>query len=232
MGLFDNFTGGKSRDDLARGQAQANAALQRGFNQLVQNENQFLDRSLGQLQPGIEAGDLARENQLVALGLRGLEQQQNFFNNFQTDPGFGEAVNRGLALINQGNNAGGRSLSGGNLRDLTSFATDQFLNQAFQSRLDRLSQLSESGLGARTNAATLTSGTGQRIGGAGQALGQAKANTALSFANASSATRGAGINNLVNLINAGSNLFSSFGSLGSGLGSAKTGKAKLLDAKK
>ena len=223
MGIFDNFTGGRSRDDFAVGTAQANQALQRGFNDFRDTENQFLDRSLGQIQPSIDAGDLARDNQLVALGLKGLEAQRDFFSNFQTDPGFTEALDRSLDVINTRANATGRSLSGGNLRDLTQFATGQFLNQAFQNRLDRLTQLSQLGSAARGDAAGLTSGAGARIGGARLGQAQAEANNALAQAGATAQTRDTGINNLLKLINAGSQLVSSAGSLGTGIGNVGKG---------
>ncbi len=246
MGFLDSLFGiDDAQDDLARGRIESDASLdtgaagaQRGFRKArtdlksgarsarkdISRARQEVtggrDAALSFLDPDIEAGDAARENVLVALGLRGLDAQREFFGNFQNDAGFQATQQAGIDTIDQSAASRGSIFSGGTQKDLFSFGQRGQASQ-FQDRLDRLTGLSTVGSTARTNAAEVSTNAGNSLAGlrasdadihlglsrtlaglrTGEgdldfSLGQLKANNSTTFNNALADTRGQGINNL------------------------------------
>ena len=246
MSFLDSLFGiDDARDDLARGRIESDASLDRGaagsregfrkargelksgaraarkdLDRARQDVAGGRDAALDFLGADIDAGDAARENLLVALGLRGLDAQRDFFSNFQNDAGFQATLGAGLDAIDQSAAARGSIFSGGTQKDLFSFGQRQQASQ-FQDRLDRLTGLSTVGSNARTNAANISTGAGSTLadlrtrdadvdlglsrnlanlrtgeGDLAFTLGQLRANNATSFNNALADTRGQGINNL------------------------------------
>ncbi len=206
----------RARGDLTRGATAAREDLSRGRQEVAGGR----DAALGFLGADIDAGDAARENLLVALGLRGLDAQRDFFNAFEDDAGFQATLGAGLDAIDQSAAARGSIFSGGTQKDLFAFGQRQKAGQ-FQDRLNRLTGLSNLGSTARTNAANVSTGAGNRLAdlrtrdadidvGMGQRLanlrtgegdlafnlGRLKADNATSYGNAMADTRGQGINNL------------------------------------
>lgn len=159
-----------------------------------------VERGLGFVEPYIESGNRAREQYETALGLRGIDAQREYFQNFQTDPGFQAAVDYGNRGIIQNASALGLRNSGGTLNQLQRHGQLQ-LSNAFGNRLSALSNLSGQGQNAAT---TYLGGTG------------ALANTAIQAGNASAYKHIQGFNALSSGIQNTSNVLSN--ALGFGLG--------------
>ena len=149
-----------------------------------------------------EAQDLLRD----ALGVNGPERQRAFFDNFQNDPGFNEAVSRGVEGIDRSASARGGLFSGRNLSEVADFVTKQNLNNAFQTRLSNLAGLSDrisqdskftQGLGANATGALAGINTGLQRDRANFRIQQGDAD-AQGLVNAASA-RAAGVGNALSL---------------------------------
>ncbi|MEM9592230.1 MAG: hypothetical protein AAF967_13000 [Pseudomonadota bacterium] len=220
----------KARGGLKSGARAARKDLKRARREVEGGRDAALDF----LDVDIDAGDAARENVLVALGLRGLDAQRDFFDNFQSDAGFQATLGAGLDAIDQSAAARGSIFSGGTQKDLFDFGQRQQASQ-FQDRLDRLTGLSTVGSNARANAANVSTGAGNALadlrasdadidlntsqglaglrtgeGDLAFALGQLRANNATSFNNALADTRGQGINNLFRIATEGAKAAAGF----------------------
>lgn len=188
MALADIFSTAlqfNAAEDAAQEIEQANLnnidLFQRGFRDTEAN-----------LQPFIETGTQAQDLFADAIGVNGLNQQQAFFRDFEEDPGFQEALDRGIQSIGRFNSAKGMLNSGGTLKDLSKFTTDTFLNNAFNNRLNRLQTLGNQGFSANNqlNNAIQTNTFGKA--GAFNNIGKARADREINQANAITN----GVNNL------------------------------------
>lgn len=191
MALADIFSTAlqfNAAEDAAQEIEQANLnnidLFQRGFRDTEAN-----------LQPFIETGTQAQDLFADAIGVNGLNQQQAFFRDFEEDPGFQEALDRGIQSIGRFNSAKGMLNSGGTLKDLSKFTTDSFLNNAFNNRLNRLQALGNQGFSANNqlNNAIQTNTFGKA--GAFNNIGKARADREINQANAITN----GVNNLQKL---------------------------------
>ena len=151
--LIDIVAGGKADVADLFGQQGADAAEEAAAKQeaalgagIGEQRRQF-DLLLGLSQPGIEAGDLARQQQLAILGLLGPEAQAQANTQFQESPGqkfIRDRQERAL-LRNQGAIGG---LGGGNVRTALQEQATGFALQDQQNQFNRLSSLTG---GAQTN---------------------------------------------------------------------------------
>ena len=176
-----------ARDDVREGQIEANKATKRGLSDF----NLRADQAISTLAPDVGAGDDARESLLTSIGLRGREAQTQFFNNFQTDPGFQSEVDFGVDVAQSSAAARGGLFTGDTLKSLADFG-QRTLRSAHQDRLDRLTGLARIGTDARQNTASVQVQQGNAAFGRGQLV----ANNAINTQNAIAGTRGGGINNL------------------------------------
>lgn len=179
MALFSAILGNKAAKKAAKAQEQ-------GANRARAD----IERGLELTEPFAETG-LASQDQLRdALGLNGPDRQRAFYANFQTDPGFQEAVDFGQRGIIQNASALGLRNSGGTLKALQEHG-QLALSGAFSDRLSRLAGLVDSGRGA---ASTVLSGT-RALADTSIAAGNARAG---GYINAFNATQ-AGIQNTIDL---------------------------------
>ncbi len=177
MGFFSNLIdgiSGKAADKAAKAQQAAFATAQ--TNQEEQN---------ARILPQVEAGDLARNQLLAALGLNGQGQQNAFFQNFQNDPGFQATQAAGLRAVDQGASAGGLLNSGGRAKALFNFGQQQ-QGRAFNNRLNRLQNLTSFGQQATGQLQGGTNALNQTVIGQGDAQAAGiigGANSATGFVN-------------------------------------------------
>jgi hypothetical protein len=149
-------------------------------------------------QPWLDVGSKAT----YTLGqLTGSAGSQPDFSSFYNSPDYQFAQQQGEQGIERGANARGMNLSGGTLRDLSSFnsglATQQYGN--YYSRLMGLSQMGQnaaSGLGnlAVGQATNATNASGQ-IGNTIQGIGQAQASGIVGGSNAITGSLNSGVSN-------------------------------------
>ncbi len=163
-------------DKAARAQSQA---ADRAAEVQRQNFLDFVELN----KPAIEAGNTSRNKLLDAIGLNGEEQQQIFFDNFKTDPGFQAGIDRGIGAIQGTAAARGNLNSGRTLKELSNFTTDSFLNNAFNKRLNRLSGLAGAGQQAINTQGQIGFNTASNVGNNLVRAGQAQAGGATNTGN-------------------------------------------------
>jgi len=156
----DVFTGGAVTDisDITGSKAAAEAAEEanrkamaseeRMFNQSMDFQKEMWDWQKTEMEPWKEAG-------LSNLGKYQTELDAGY--QYKEDPGYQFRLSEGEKGINRAASAGGRYLSGGTLRELGRFNSNQASQEygagygRYQDRLSRLGQLSQLGYSASTN---------------------------------------------------------------------------------
>lgn len=163
------FGGGDAAEDAARIQQQGTEAG-------VEETRRQFDEIMRLLGPSVEAGDLARQQQLALLGLSGPEAQAAAMQSFQESPGqqfMREQQERALLR----NSAAIGGLGGGNVRSALQQQAAGFAQQDFGNQFNRLAGLSGSGQAAASNLGQFGQASAGNIanllmqGGAAQASG-------------------------------------------------------------
>lgn len=166
MSLLGKITGSDAAAKAARQAGQVQAAASREG--IAETRRQF-DVTQGMIQPQIEAGDLAREQQLRLLGLRGAGEQEAALGAFQQSPGQRFLQERAQRNLLQNASAIG-GLGGGNVRSALVEQGVGFAQTDLQNQLAQLSGLSGSGQAATGAVGQLGA---QQAGTTAQLLGQA-----------------------------------------------------------
>ena len=182
FGLVKDVTGtegAKKAADRAAG-VQAKGALT-----AEQGINRRFDLTQASLQPSVEAGDLARKQQLALLGLGEEGEQEEAFQAFNESPGQKFLRDRGeRATVRNAGAIGG--LGGGNVRKaLTEFGIGT-AQQDFQNQFGRLGQLAGQGQSAATNVGQFGASAANQAGQFGVAGSEARASGILGKAQAES----------------------------------------------
>lgn len=142
------------------------------------------------LNPYTQSGERAIEPYEASLGLRGQEAQQEFFDNFENDPGWQASLDYGTRGLENLNSIRGRGYGGNLIAGLGDYLQKNKLD-AYRTRQSQISGLMGMGL----NAASSLAGFGQQ---SAQAQGQNIANAGYyqgaGFANAGNAISN-GLNN-------------------------------------
>ena len=128
--------------------------------------------AIGLQQPIMQQGLAANTLYGNAVGANGQQAQQQYYNNFQNDPGYLATLNQGIKAVDQGAAGIGGYNSGGTLKALMGWGQQQQQQQYLQ-RLGQLNTLGNQGIGAAGN-----------IGNADIGIGGAKAGGILGAANA------------------------------------------------
>ncbi len=182
FGLVKDATGVEGAQKAAGRAAgvQADAALT-----AEQGINRRFDLTQASLQPSVEAGDLARKQQLALLGLGEEGEQDAAFAAFNESPGQKFLRDRGeRATIRNAGAIGG--LGGGNVRKaLTEFGIGT-AQQDFNNQFGRLGQLAGQGQSAATNVGQFGATAANQAGQFGIAGSQARASGILGKAQAES----------------------------------------------
>ena len=134
------------------GQAAANAST-KAANQANQRWNQ----ALGYDMPYIQAGQAANNLYGNAVGTNGSTAQQQYYQNFQNDPGFQSEVNYGNKQIAAQAASQGQNLSGNTMTALQGYGQTMLSNE-YQTRLNDLFR--EANIGATSANTALNSSTG------------------------------------------------------------------------
>lgn len=171
FGLVEDITGSEAAQAAAREAAGIQAgAAEAG---IAETRRQF-DVTQETLRPTIEAGDLARQQQLALLGLSGVEAQETAFAGLQESPAQQFLRKRAEKSLLQNASAIG-GLGGGNIRSALVEQGVGFASQDIESQLARLQGLSAPGTQTAVQQGTIG---GQTAGQIAQLTGQAGAATA------------------------------------------------------
>jgi hypothetical protein len=201
MGLWDSFMGKDQQKDLSAANDQANQRIVGGLADYTNTSKEYLDKSIGFLQPGMENDRKVFSLLGDILGLNGRGPQSSYFTGFQSDPGFQASMDAGIQAADRSAAARGLSRSGGQQRSLFDFGQRNMLD-AYNSRISGLFNLFGQGQGGAQAAAGITSQTGRGIADAQFGTGQLLANNATNFGNAMAQSRSIPINNILGLIQA------------------------------
>jgi hypothetical protein len=144
------------------------------------------------LTPYTEVGGEATDTYATALGLRGRPAQTQFYEQFQTDPGFQTGLNRAMDLTTKRYALLGRT--GGGLSNALLKVGQSAMYDQYQRRLGHLQGLSGQGQQAATNIANMGMNYATTAGNFMGKAGQARAQGIIGRANASIA----GLRNLGN----------------------------------
>jgi hypothetical protein len=147
LGLIDDVTGAEAAGQAAR--RAADVQNQAGVNAANENRRQF-DITQGNLQPRIDAGNQAIQQQQNLLGLNGSEAQQGAFDSFNESPGQKFLRDRGQRNLLRNSSAIG-GLGGGNVRSALVEQGVGFAQQDFNNQFGRLGQIAGQGQAAATN---------------------------------------------------------------------------------
>jgi len=196
--LFDAFTGESQREDLEAGAVAATEERRRGARRARGELTGARDLAIETITPDLETGRAAEDQFLAAIGVRGRDAQQEFFDTFETDPGFEAETEAGIEAIGRSASARGLTFSGRTLKELQDFGQLR-KRSAFSERLDRLAELGQRATQTRTNIANLQFGTGQTLADIEFGTGQQEAGQAINLANVRAETRGIPLTNLVEL---------------------------------
>lgn len=159
MGADSAKKGAKAQEAAFRqGQAAFNAQADRGEGFV----NTGADAALGYVQPYAEGGRGALDMYLNAIGVNGNQAQQGYYDTFQDDPGFKAALDAGANQVEHSAIFQGRGDSGAAMKELYGYGERMRLD-AYNSRLDRLSGLSQLGLQAGTTAGGIEQGRGNTL---------------------------------------------------------------------
>jgi hypothetical protein len=165
--VISSIAGSSSADKAAKAQVQSTEAS------IAEQRRQF-DVTQGNLQPSLEAGNLALEQQQALLGLSGTEQQQAAFTGLEQSPGQQFLRDRAQKnLVRNASAIGG--LGGGNVRSALVQQGVGFAQQDLQNQFGRLGQLAGQGQAAGTAIGQFGQQTAGNIGNALLAGGDARA---------------------------------------------------------
>lgn len=144
----------------------AGRALERAGQGTAQTFRREFGETAAGLQPFIDPGQQAAQQQAALSGALGPEAQQQAFTDFQEDPGTEFLREQGLRLVGSGAAATGGAGGGERLRELTRFSQGLAL-QDLSNRFGRLGDVTGTGLQAAGQLGTLR---GQSAAGQAQGL--------------------------------------------------------------
>ena len=159
----------------------ADKSTQAGIDKATEEQRRQFDITQGNLQPSLEAGNLARTEQLALLGLSGEEAGAAATANLGNLPGQQFLRDRAQKNLLRSSAAIG-GLGGGNVRSALVEQGAGFAAQDFNNQFNRLSDIRTAGQNAATNIGQGARSTGTNVGAtrfnASQLLGAGAINTA------------------------------------------------------
>lgn len=173
LGKAAREAGGISAESIREAapiRARAELSAGRAIERAGQTSTRLIQRQFGEteagLQPFIDPGQQAAEQQAALSGALGPEAQAQAFADFQEDPGTQFLRDQGLRLVGSGAGATGGVGGGERLRELTRFSQGLAL-QDLSNRFRRLGSVTGTGLQAASNLGSLR---GQASAGQAQGL--------------------------------------------------------------
>lgn len=212
--IIGGIAGGGAQEKAAESAARAqNRAAQYG---MLEQQRQF-ERVQQLLNPYMQGGAQAFEQQRVLSGAMGTQAQQDAISGLMASPIFTGMAQQGEAALMQ-NAAATGGLRGGNLQGALAQFRPQLLNQALERQYSMLGGLSQSGIGAANALAGYGQNLADRMSQGYGTIGQAQAGSALAQGQAK-ANMYAMIPQLAGMFAGGGG----FGGIGSGAPAAGTG---------
>lgn len=160
------------------GASQAN----KGNKRAIAEQRRQYDETKGMLSPYVDAGTGALDTYQTALGLKGLDAQKAYHDNFQTDPGWTAAQEAGLQAVDDRYRLSGSG--GGNLRAALYDYGQRNMLSAYNTRLQQLGGLVDTGRSAIGTLAGAGQSMASGIGGLLSNIGTTAGNAAISAGNA------------------------------------------------
>jgi len=146
--IRDVFAGGAERD--------AAAAREQGIDRATDEQRRQFDLTRGDLAPAVDAGNLAREEELALLGLRGADAEADALSRFQESPGQAFLRERRERAIMR-NSAAVGGLRGGNVLRRLNEEGIAMANLQLGERKDRLRGVASGGDATNINRAAIGS---------------------------------------------------------------------------
>lgn len=214
MGIFDGFTGGKQRDDMAAGHTAYRADIAAARDKAKGELGTGYQNALARYQPYSQMGATARGDYDLyrkSLGLEGQGGYDEAFEVFDADP-FKEYRNQNVGNVLRDSfrryNAGGMANSGANMLAQGRIGAE-FAQRDVDDWRNRISGAGQYGMqtgyGADAAMAGLDYGHGQNLSGLTTDAANAIAQSKLGLAGFNAQTRGLGMNNLMRLVGTGTN---------------------------
>lgn len=188
---MSSFFGGDQRKDLRQANAQATAALDKGYGEA----QGFNEQAYGELEPYAQRGEAGAAAYSDALGLGTPEGRAKAQASYFDDPAMQAVLGQESNALLRRFNAGGNATGGGKL----ALAGTRVGLEGYNKYLDRLSGIGTQGAQISTQQAGIRQGQGDLAMG----LGQTKAGQSINFGNAMSASRNVGVNNLLGALGVG-----------------------------
>ena len=163
-GLGGFFGADSAEEDALAAMAKARGEYGKGVGQATRAVNTSARSAKGALQPFMQQGRAANRMYSDALGVNGADKQKAFFSSFVTDPGYEATLAAGRNQIEHSAIVGGRSNSGGAMKELFDYGQRNMQSQ-FSDRLDRLSGLGQQGYRAAGDIAGIETDRGRSNSG-------------------------------------------------------------------
>lgn len=201
MGFFDAFTGKSQARDLAAANQRAEGYLSQGRDNARMEITGGRDRALGYIQPYAQQGQAGSKMYGDALGLNGADARTAAYGTYSSSPFLeaqrGAGDNALMGLFKR-YNAQGMGNSGQSRLAVSRAAGEREASNQ-NSWFDRINGVGTQGGQYAQTAAGLEQGTGQYLADLESGYGQQRAGNTINYGNAQAATRGIGVNNLINL---------------------------------
>lgn len=207
---------GSSRAQKKAAKSASRAQIQAAREAMFQQQQQF-NRIQQLLNPYIQGGAEAYQQQRVLSGAMGAQAQQDAITGLMASPIFTGMAQQGENAILQ-NAAATGGLRGGNLQGALAQFRPQLLNQALERQYSMLGSLSNAGINAAGSLAGFGQDYADRMGQGFGTIGQAQAGSSLAQGQARA--------NMFNMIPQLAGMFAgsgAFGGIGSGAPAAGTG---------
>lgn len=199
MSFFGNFFGTTQANDIKKGTEAANGYLKQGYEDAAGIRKDYYNQAMGFLQPRIKSGQDAENMYRTAIGLNGQDQQRQYYNDFQFDPGLQAQLNAGIKAIDRSAASRGMLRSGQNLNAIADTGR-QWANRAYNDRLNQYGQMFNRGDQASNLAVGATSDLGNSLSDMRSGLGQQYASNVINQQNALASTRNIGLQNVLNTL--------------------------------
>lgn len=199
MGLFDDFLGKSQKRDLQSGKANADRAMQQGYDEAAGIGRDYYDKSTSYLAPFIDRGNRAGSMYDNALGVNGRGAQRQFMASYaDNDPFRQQNLDAATQAIRRQYNARGMDTSGNALL-AAARASQERGSTDYNAYLNRLQGAQGQGAQFASQGAGMAGQFGNALMGMRYGYGQQQAGNDISYANALAASRTAGIQNLMGL---------------------------------
>src|SRR3990167_171400 len=211
MGFFSDLTGATAAKGSTRGAGAQIEGLKEARGDIgtgISEIRSGIGESLGYLQPFAQTGQGGLKLLVAALGINGPQAQQQYFANFQNDPGYLAERNAGVSAVEQGAASGGSLRSGGTLKALQEYG-QRFMRQSFLDRLGALSNVGQQGQSAAGGIADIRMGGARDILGGQRDLAQISSDTGTARASGIVGAANAKTAGSTNIFNAGVSLLGS-----------------------